>query len=298
MTFSEYYTAGGMTLYCGDALDVLKSLPDASIQMCVTSPPYWGLRDYEGNEGQIGLESVPVEYIASLTNIFREVRRVLRDDGTLWLNLGDSYAGSGKGRMADGSSARTGKLQTSSKGTISGKIFKESSGLPAKNLVGIPWRVAFALQDDGWILRQDIIWHKPNPMPESVKDRCTKAHEYLFLLSKTKNYHFDSDAIKEPVVSKTVTTETRNKRSVWSITTQPLRDEHFATYPMKLVEPCVLAGSKVGSVVLDPFNGAGTTGLVAKQLDRQYVGIDINSKYLDMTLRRWQREKVIPAQDK
>ena len=262
----------------GDALSVMRTLPDTSVNCIVTSPPYFGLRDY-GHNGQLGHESTPQEYVLKLVEIFREARRVLRDDGTLWLNLGDSYAG--------------------------------SWGVKPKDLIGIPWRVAFALQDDGWYLRQDIIWHKPNPMPESVRDRCTKAHEYLFMLSKSPRYYFDSDAIKEPSVSgwngsnfntgktaahqlgrssvkprDSAVTDMRNKRSVWSVATRPYKGAHFATFPPALVEPCILAGSPRGGVVLDPFAGSGTTGAVALSHRRQAVLIELNPDYGPLILER------------
>ena len=276
-------------IHVGDCLEVLRGMDSASVQTCVTSPPYWGLRDY-GVEGQLGLEKTPDEYVAKMVDVFREVRRVLRDDGTLWLNLGDSY------------SARSGTGYT--------QMATTAPGLKTKDLIGIPWRVAFALQADGWYLRQDIIWHKPNPMPESVRDRCTKAHEYIFLMSKSERYYFDSDSIRQPHKrlwdernggnlagaghKKNGKIETRqrgpsgypmpnqkgaNRRSVWTVSTQPFKGAHFATFPPKLIEPCVLAGSKPGDTVLDPFNGAGTTGLVAHRNGREYVGIELNPEY-------------------
>jgi DNA modification methylase len=296
----------------GDCLEVLKTLPAESINCAVTSPPYYGLRDY-GVDGQIGLEQTPNEYVAKLVEVFREVKRVLKDDGTLWLNLGDSYASAQKG-----SGGATNKQLTNR-----GSFFRPerydlaSHGLKPKDLIGIPWRVAFALQADGWYLRQDIIWHKPNPMPESVRDRCTKAHEYIFLLSKSAKYFFDSDAIKEGsktytrkaskignkaqsddgfrsymVDSQTrgfgrdITTVGRNKRSVWTVTTKPFKGAHFATFPQDLVEPCILAGCPEGGTVLDPFFGAGTVGVVAKKLGRNYVGIELNSQYIQIAERR------------
>ena len=256
-------------IICGDCLEVLRGFPDESINCCVTSPPYWGLRDY-GCNNQLGLEKTPEEYVQNMVEVFREVKRVLRADGTLWLNLGDSYSGSGKGRNADGSHQEGGK-QGTSRGTIEGSLYKTESGLKPKDLVGIPWMVAFALRADGWYLRADIIWHKPNPMPESVTDRPTKSHEYIFLLSKSKKYYYDAEAIKEEscvsdkwkepdkkYLSKTDGNgetslkkgfnrmgkigETRNKRSVWTVTTKPFKKAHFATFPTKLIEPCILAG--------------------------------------------------------
>lgn len=302
----------------GDALSVLKTLDDESVDCCVTSPPYYNLRDY-GVDGQIGLENSPEEYIQKLVEIFREVRRVLKKDGTLWVNIADSYAGSGKGRVKGGIA----KIETFSKtqrgnyGTINGILQKtECSSCKAKDLIGIPWMLAFALRADGWYLRQDIIWAKPNPMPESVRDRCTKSHEYIFMLSKSPRYYFDNEAIKEPVASNTVKrmsvgtnapryggkkyTETpdkfhrtksgnmydyrpkRNKRDVWTVTTKPFKGAHFATFPPDLIEPCVLAGCPVGGTVLDPFAGSGTTGMVAKQHGRDFVLIELNEEYIKL----------------
>ena len=293
----------------GDVREKLKELPDRSVHCVVTSPPYWGLRDY-GEDGQIGMEDTPEEFVANLVNVFREVWRVLRDDGTLWLNLGDSYAGSGKGRNPDGTvhvSAMIAK-QGSSAGTVMGNVKGGlvPDGLKPKDLVGIPWRVAFALQAEGWYLRQDIIWHKPNPMPESVTDRCTKSHEYIFLLSKSRQYYFDNEAIKEPAKyagddrgSRTdnrrgtimnsisgITTETRNKRDVWTVTTRPFKGAHFATFPPQLIEPCILAGCPPDGTVLDPFFGAGTTGLVAQQYGRNWIGCELNPVYAEMASKR------------
>lgn len=293
----------------GDVRQKLKELPDKSVHCCVTSPPYWGLRDY-GEDKQIGMEDTPEQFVANMVEVFREVWRVLRDDGTLWLNLGDSYAGSGKGRNPDGTvhvSAMIAK-QGSSAGTVMGNVKGGlvPDGLKPKDLVGIPWRVAFALQAEGWYLRQDIIWHKPNPMPESVTDRCTKSHEYIFLLSKSRQYYFDNEAIKEPAKyagddrgSRTdnrrgtimnsisgVTAETRNKRDVWTVTTRPFKGAHFATFPSQLIEPCVLAGCPPDGTVLDPFFGAGTTGLVAQQHGRNWIGCELNPVYAEMASKR------------
>jgi site-specific DNA-methyltransferase (adenine-specific) len=244
------------------------------------------LRDYQVH-GQLGLEETPEEYVKNMVQVFREVRRVLRDDGTLWLNLGDSYATNGvyikswterhpeKTHLHTKNSERYGRDK---KGFRGGEY-----SIKGKDLVGIPWRVAFALQADGWYLRQDIIWSKPNPMPESITDRCTKAHEYIFLLSKNKKYYYDNEAIKED--AKTLPT-TRNKRSVWTVTTKPFKGAHFAVFPEKLIEPCVLAGCPANGVVLDPFLGSGTTAMVAKQFNRRYVGIELNPEYLAIAQRR------------
>lgn len=364
----------------GDALANLKTLPDQSVQTCVTSPPYFGLRDY-GVEGQIGLEETPERYIQRLVDVFREVRRVLRDDGTLWVNIGDSYAGSGKGRNADGSHSVGGKQDTNA-GTNIGALWKAPryDGLKPKDLIGIPWMVAFALRADGWYWRQDIIWHKPNPMPESVTDRCTKAHEIILLLSKSAHYYYDAEAVKEDAAkgaagSRFDTGKTgehqlgrsssaerledgkRNRRSVWTVATTPYRGAHFATFPPKLIEPCILAGTSEGGAcsscgatllrqmtratpppvdqssldrygngsagvhrkvgqkyqdwldanpktttgwtpscacnasaspcaVLDPFMGSGTTGAVAIEHGRSFIGIELNPEYLKLAEER------------
>lgn len=292
----------------GDCLEVMKTLPEKSVQTCVTSPPYWGLRDY-GVDGQLGLEKTPDEYVSKMVNVFREVRRVLKDDGTLWLNLGDSYTGSAN---SGGETTRTCQSQPNARGK--NLPAKHGHNLKPKDLVGIPWRVAFALQADGWWLRQDIIWHKPNPMPESVTDRCTKAHEYIFLLSKAERYYYDADAVKEEsckpsgvltLVSSEgkagtlrndegrihVSDGKRNRRSVWTVSTRPFKEVHFATYPPKLIEPCILAGSREGDTVLDPFNGAGTTGLVSCQHGREYIGIELNPDYVEIATRRIEHER-------
>lgn len=312
-------------IYTGDALKILKTLPSDSVNCVVTSPPYYGLRDY-GVAEQIGLEPLPEMYIAKLTATFAEVRRVLRDDGTLWLNLGDSYYGSGKGAASYPKNAKRYK-QGTNRGTVDCPNTIISPPCPAKNLMGIPWRVAFALQANGWNLRQDIIWAKPNPMPESVTDRCTKSHEYIFLFSKCRNYYFNSEAISEPVADATLArckqenqdgsaraqaryggkkyTENpdtffrtksggiydagdgrRNKRSVWTVSTVPFKDAHFATFPPELIRPCILAGCPVGGTVLDPFFGSGTTGVVCLENDRSYIGIDINPDYVAIAKRR------------
>lgn len=357
-----------LTILTGDALAMLRTLPDESVQTCVTSPPYFGLRNY-AMPGQIGLERTPAEYVAKLVEVFREVRRVLRSDGTLWLNLGDTYTGGNAGGDTGKSTLQgTTESQDQSKAARSGQRIghrssfrrdratrqdephKAVDGLAAKNLIGVPWRVAFALQEDGWILRQDIIWAKPSCMPESVTDRCTKSHEYLFLLSKAQRYFYDADAIAEPVseamlkqveegydglglkdyesagvqnpssVKARIIANARkkqrvhagwdtkpgshgtihrngraqeveyapavrmtsNKRSVWTIPTSPYSDAHFATFPPDLVKPCILAGCPVGGLVLDPFAGSGTSGMVAIELGRRAVLIELNPEYVAM----------------
>lgn len=294
----------------GDCINVLRSLESESADCCVTSPPYFGLRDY-GMSEQIGLEETPEAFVGKMVEVFTEVKRVLKKEGTLWLNLGDSYAGSGKGRNADGSHQEGGK-QGTSRGTIDGQLIKTiAPDCKPKDLIGIPWMVAFALRSSGWYLRQDLIWHKPNPMPESVTDRCTKAHEYIFLLSKSAKYYYDHESAKEPTVTRdksnrdrdntklnnvpgrtkmaglrTNDYEMRNKRSVWTVTTKPFKGAHFATFPPDLIEPCILAGCPVGGVVLDPFFGAGTTGLVAQKHGRNYIGIELNPSYIEIAETR------------
>jgi DNA modification methylase len=291
----------------GDVRTALSSILDGSVQTCITSPPYWGLRDY-GHGEQIGLEQTPDDYVAEIVAVFREVWRVLADDGTLWLNLGDSYAAM-RDSKATPDTLRNGdgtKVLTAANRNPNNL---KNAGLKHKDLVGIPWRVAFALQADGWYLRQDIIWHKPNPMPESVTDRCTKAHEYVFLLTKSARYHFDNEAIKEPSANLGATnirfggnkygdsddpkhatksgntyvdSGTRNKRSVWTINTKPFKSAHFAVMPEALVEPCVLASSKTGDIVLDPFAGSGTVGVVALRHGRKFLGVELNPEYADL----------------
>ena len=359
----------------GDCRDVLRTLPDVSVHTCVTSPPYFGLRDY-GVDGQMGLEATPDEFVAGMVAVFREVRRVLRDDGTLWLNIGDSYAGS-RGAQGHGPSPSTAMSRqqiASQPNRITRTGALRGDGIKAKDLIGIPWMLAFALRADGWYLRQEIIWHKPNPMPESVTDRCTKAHESIFLLAKSRQYHFDVDAISEAAskgadgsafhVGKTAAhlqgraqsdrpqqrraaqiandaglteahiaairavgitdagkarvtqngagksdlamqaiadeaktalggyyrefliADRRNKRSVWTVPTQPFREAHFATFPPALVEPCILAGAPAGGTVLDPFFGAGTTGLVADRLQRDCIGVELNPEYAEIARAR------------
>lgn len=374
-------------IYHGDCLEILKQLPDESINCCITSPPYYGLRDYGtgtwiggdpncphkriskyspntitghnqeelvGNVGdaiyktvcplcgavrvdkQIGLEETPEDYIKRLTDVFHEVKRVLKKDGTLWVNIGDTYNTSSYHK--DEKSSGYGK-QGTNRGVYENVVERpKADNCKAKDLIGIPWMLAFALRSDGWYLRQDIIWSKPNPMPEPVKDRCTKSHEYIFLLSKSQHYYFDSEAISEPITESSMKrlsqnleeqegsytpskgngnmkavfpkfggnkygnnddekfaiysgkewqpTGRRNKRDVWNISVQPTKEAHFATFPEKLVEPCILAGTKEGDVVLDPFFGSGTTGRVAERLGRKWIGIELNEEYIEIAKKR------------
>lgn len=331
----------------GDCIESMRSLPDKSVQCCVTSPPYYGLRDY-GVDGQIGLEETPAEFIARLVAVFEEVRRVLRDDGTCWVNMGDSYASKPNGPLGKGGH----KVDAPHVAVRTAQARRSSSippGLKHKDLMGMPWRLAFALQDAGWYLRQDIIWHKPNPMPESVRDRCTKSHEYIFLLSKKRNYYFDQQAITEPLTQSSVDRlaqagweeqqgsdrvpgktngamkavgglrskrnsfsretkatagehgqsaqhrparddidydQSRNKRSVWTVATARFKGAHFATFPPDLIRPCILAGSPRGGVILDPFGGAGTTGMVAMQEGRRSLLCELNPDYAAMARAR------------
>ena len=259
----------------GDCRNTLDAFIDKA-QMCVTSPPYYGLRNYGDEENQIGLEESPEEYIQNLVEVFRKVRDNLTDDGTLWLNIGDSYYNyrPGKGQALSKQTVSNNRQDLPDKCARRGNKLK---GLKEKDLIGIPWMLAFALRADGWYLRQDIIWNKPNPMPESVRDRCTKSHEYIFLLSKSQNYYFDVDAIKEP---------TRRKRSVWTVNNKPYRGAHFAVFPPDLIEPCIRAGSKEGDIVLDPFMGSGTTAMVAKSLKRYYMGCELHEEYGDLMQER------------
>ena len=296
----------------GDCRDTMRELKaqGVRVQCCVTSPPYYGLRDY-GHPGQIGLEKTPGEYVAALVEVFDGVRELLADDGVLWLNLGDSYNAAGR----EGHGTRQGYKQGSNRAsaTKADNCRPSVADLKPKDLVGIPWRVAFALQAAGWYLRQDIIWHKPNPMPESVTDRCTKSHEYLFLLAKSERYFFDHVAIQEPETMKPQNRLTprkanpdakvhgmpeyrqqeggtgggmRNRRSVWSVNTAPYGGAHFATFPPALIEPCILAGSRPGDVVLDPFMGSGTTAKVAQALGRQWIGCELNTEYAPLQQAR------------
>lgn len=322
------------TVIFGDAIDGLKLLGSESVDSCITSPPYYNLRDY-GKEGQIGQESTPDEYISKLVNVFREVRRVLKPDGTLWVNIADSYAGSGKGSSNYPENAKKYK-QGTNRGCIGTHLSKTTAdNCKPKDLIGIPWMLAFALRNDGWYLRQDIIWAKPNPMPESVKDRCTKSHEYIFLLSKSPRYYFDGEAIAEPCADSSMARYSqdidaqsgservpgksngnmkavlpryggkkytadpdvfcrtksdraydfrpnRNKRDVWTVSTKPFKGAHFATYPDTLITPCILADSREGGTVLDPFCGSGTTLMVANKHGRNGIGIELNDGYEDL----------------
>ncbi len=308
----------------GDCRQVLKSLPEKSINCCVTSPPYWGLRDY-GVEGQLGLEPTPEEYIENMVDVFRGVHRVLKDDGTLWINIGDSYCGYKGGNYGKTKGNLTARTLVADKERID-ICTPQTSGLKAKDLVGIPWMLAFALRADGWYLRQDIIWSKSNPMPESVKDRCTKSHEYIFLLSKSSKYYYDIDSLREPCGEeksyspgsrlckqrngdrlannhlpgnqqeglktgfkqpvKWNNPKGRNKRSVWITATSPFPEAHFATFPIKLIEPCILAGCPEGGTVIDPFGGSGTTGEAAIKHRRNAILIELNPEYIELQKKR------------
>lgn len=290
------------TILQGDAIEKLRHIREESINTCVTSPPYYNLRDY-GEKGQIGREGTPEEFVEKLVGVFREVRRVLRPDGTLWVNIGDSYA------------TRSGaQPPTNTRNSCGHTQKRPPSGYKYKDLIGIPWLLAFALRADGWYLRQDIVWNKTNCMPESVRDRCTKSHEYIFLLSKSERYYFDTEAICEPIAASSQKRyqqdiehqagssrqpgkengpmkaagngKTRNKRSVWSISTARFKGAHFATFPEKLVEPCILAGCPTDGTVLDPFMGSGTTGAVSKRLGRNFVGVEINPEYCEIARKR------------
>jgi site-specific DNA-methyltransferase (cytosine-N4-specific) len=258
----------------GDVRNVLKNIPDQHFQTCVTSPPYWGLRDY-GIEGQIGAESDVRDYIKDLVGVFREVRRTLANDGTLWLNIGDSYTSGG----------RTWR-QEDSKNKGRGMTYRADTpeGLKPKDLIGVPWRLAFALQEDGWYLRTDIIWNKPNCQPESVKDRPTRSHEFVFLLSKSEKYFYDWESVKEPALDKKQ--GTKNRRTVWNIQTEPYKGAHFAVFPRELARLCVQAGSRPGDRVLDPFFGSGTTGVVCNELDRRCTGIELSVEYAELAKQR------------
>lgn len=278
----------------GDCRSIMREWAQQGVkaQTCVTSPPYYGLRNYDA-DGQLGIEETPAEYVSNMVEVFRHVRDVLSDDGTVWLNLGDSYASFRDGKVTQDSARGDNTGTAVPKGMARNRMastFKGTS-IKHKDLIGIPWRVAFALQDDGWYLRQDIIWNKPNPRTESVEDRCTKSHEYIFLLSKKPKYYFDSEAIKEPAQNGLKGKEweenpMKNKRSVWTVTTRPYKGAHFATYPPDLVKPCILAGSPVGGLVLDPFGGSGTTGFVATQNGRNFTLCELNPEYAKMAENR------------
>jgi site-specific DNA-methyltransferase (adenine-specific) len=265
----EIIELAGSTIIEGDSYIAMQKLADESVQCAVTSPPYWGLRDY-GVEGQIGLESQLQQYINNLLNIFREVRRVLSRDGVLWLNIGDGYTSGNRGYRAPDrkNPARTMNVRPNT-----------PAGLKPKDLLGVPWRLAFALQADGWYLRSDIIWNKPNAMPESVKDRPTRAHEYLFMLTKSEKYFYDYMAVRE---------NNRNRRTVWNVNTSPFPDAHFATFPAGLILPCIISCSHPGDYVLDPFFGSGTVGEVASQYGRRFVGIELSPKYIEIAKKRLQ----------
>ena len=291
----------------GDCRETIPTITERP-RMCVTSPPYYGLRDYGGEENQIGQEQSPEEYIETMVDVFRKVRDVLADDGTLWLNIGDSYYNyrPGKGQALNKQSVSNTKQDLPDECPRRGNKLE---GLKEKDLIGIPWMLAFALRADGWYLRQDIIWHKPNPMPESVKDRCTKSHEYIFLLSKSKQYYYNNEAIKEPAKDWGTRDRTKgkyhnagtglsphsglsksypkkNKRSVWTVTNKPYKGAHFACYPPDLIEPCILAGSEEGDIVLDPFMGSGTTAMVAKKNSRAYIGCELHEDYASLQTDR------------
>lgn len=300
-------------IYEGDCREVMANLQEKSVHCCVTSPPYFGLRDY-GNDDQIGLEQTPDEFVEALVGVFREVKRVLRDDGTVWLNLGDSYCNSNGFARASANYQREGRNDAPANDRNLKHL--HAAGYKTKDLIGIPWRVAFALQADGWYLRQDIVWNKPNVMPEAVKDRCTKSHEYIFLLSKSPKYYYDYEAVKEDAVytdhkagkgkleyegkksqgedngetnSKkafAVVTEKRNRRSVWTVSPKAFHDAHFAVYPPELIEPCILAGCPEGGTVLDPFGGSGTTGVVADRLKRNAILVELNQNYIEIAKNR------------
>jgi DNA modification methylase len=318
-------------IYTGDNRTILKTFEDKSVNCIVTSPPYYGLRDY-GNEAQIGLEETPEAYISTMVDVFTECKRVLKDNGTLWLNIGDSYAANTGYQVEQ--SIRGGNDFVNA-GQNNGKSVKPPKGLKPKDLIGIPWLLAFALRSSGWYLRQDIIWHKPNPMPESVTDRCTKAHEYIFLLSKSAKYYYDAEAIKQESLNPDddlrrmmqqkednksnpdnlknglrikneksqifgsrsghsgnhfYDTGKANKRSVWTITTKPFSEAHFATFPEDLIVDCIKAGCPENGIILDPFMGAGTTALVASKLNRNFIGIELNPEYVKIAEKRLQNE--------
>ncbi|EMH1277334.1 site-specific DNA-methyltransferase [Enterobacter hormaechei] len=273
---SEPLELKGSTLFEGDALSVLRRLPSGSVRCIVTSPPYWGLRDY-GIDEQIGLESSMTQFLNRLVTIFSEAKRVLTDDGTLWVNIGDGYTSGNRGYRAPDKKnpARAMAVRPDT-----------PEGLKPKDLIGIPWRLAFALQQDGWYLRSDIVWNKPNAMPESVKDRPTRSHEFLFMLTKSEKYYYDWEAVREEKEKGGF----RNRRTVWNVNTKPFSGAHFATFPTELIRPCIMASTKPGDYVLDPFFGSGTVGVVCQEEDRQYVGIELNPEYVEIAVNRLQGE--------
>lgn len=266
----------------GDSLEVLKTLPEGIADTCVTSPPYWGLRDY-GVSGQLGQEDTPQQYVDNLVELFREVKRVLKKDGTCWLNIGDTSASFKDGKYPPNTLDKKQKDMPVMNAKSRMRKSYLGTDIKDKDLVGIPWMLAFALRADGWYLRSEVIWHKPNGMPERVKDRPTRAHEQIFLLSKSKYYYYDAEAIQESTVDGTAY---KNKRDVWKVSPKPFKGAHFATFPSKLIEPCVLAGCPENGVVLDPFFGSGTTGLVSKEHDRNFIGIELNKEYAEIAKNR------------
>jgi site-specific DNA-methyltransferase (adenine-specific)/site-specific DNA-methyltransferase (cytosine-N4-specific) len=272
-----YYSAGGVDVFIGDARRKLETFESGSFKCCVTSPPYWGLRDYD-HPDQIGAEAVLEDYLADLVSLFREVRRTLSDDGTFWLNIGDAYTSGGRTWRAP-DKKNPGRAMSYRPDT--------PEGLKPKDLIGLPWRLAFALQADGWYLRSDIIWNKPNCQPESVKDRPTRSHEYVFLFSKSDRYCYNQEPVMEPSIGNG---GKKNRRSVWNINTEGFKGAHFAVFPPKLVELCVLAGSAKHDVILDPFFGSGTVGAVSKRLERKCVGIEMNAAYAEMAVQRITQE--------
>lgn len=292
------------TILKGNCIKIMQSIDDCSVNTCITSPPYFGLRNYNGGTEEIGCEQSPEDYVKKMVEVFREVKRILRPDGTLWLNLGDSYASNGcyiNAWMKKDQNKGKKHLHTKNYDRYEDrKAFRGGEyQIKAKDLMGIPWRVAFALQADGWWLRQDIIWHKPNPMPESVEDRCTRAHEYIFMLTKKPHYYYDHEAIKEPAQNSLILDSsneefkellTKNKRSVWKIKTKGYKGAHFAVYPEELITPCVLSSCPKGGIVFDPFVGSGTTCVVALKNDRNFLGCELNSDYIEIASKRIEEE--------
>jgi site-specific DNA-methyltransferase (cytosine-N4-specific) len=270
-------------LLIGDIRKKIEEIESNSVQAIVTSPPYWGLRDYD-NSGQIGQEESPEKFVEELVKTFSNLKRVLKDDGTFWLNLGDTYFGA-KGGHWDSSNSIT-NSETGTNYRMSRAAPPAHPYLKTKDLVGIPWRVAFGMQQDGWYLRNDVIWHKPNPMPEAVKDRCAKSHEHIFLFSKSPKYYFDDKAIAEPSSDVNSVNETKVRRDVWTLNTSMYKGAHFAVFPMEIPELCIKAGSKEGDIILDPFMGSGTTAVVAKRLSRKWIGIELNPEYAKIIMER------------